>query len=76
LTVSNFPNGDTPERATNDVTANSRDQVNLTGTKHHSNLGHLDLRPDLTISSDEASASTLALSCSFPMSRGRGRLER
>src|SRR6266478_216450 len=57
LTVSIFPNGDTPERATNDVTANSRDQVNLPGTKHHSDVGHLDLRPDLTISSHDASAS-------------------
>src|SRR5882724_9931139 len=58
LTVNNFPNGDTPERATNDVTANSRDQVNSPGTKHHSHVGHLDLRPDLTISSHDASART------------------
>ena len=32
-------------RATNDVTATSRDQVNRTGTQHHSAAGHLDPQP-------------------------------
>ena len=67
---SSFPNGDTPVRATNDVTAYSRDQVNCRAHKHHSAIGHLDPLPQTHTITRCAQARYLAPGCSFSLSCG------
>ena len=72
LTASFRPaeHGDTPVRATNDVTAYSRDQVNCRAHKHHSAIGHLDPLPQTHTITRCAQARYLAPGCSFSLSCG------